>query len=214
MEEEKKGTLDRVELFYLPIFEYKNVIDDNQGDALLEFCMQQDYVSTVEGNSAYTSTSADHNVMSKIPEMGNFFEKLVSDISYQIMRQKSTSFVIPNSWCTKTEKGQMSIPHLHKNYYMSGVLYLQDDCSIEIQNPLFKLNPFIIDVQELTPFTSSSSLFYPQKNSFVMFPAWLEHGIPRWEKDEDRYSIAMNIHPVGQYGLATSSMYIDPNTVK
>ena len=87
-------------------------------------------------------------------------------------------------------------------------------CCIEIQNPLFKLNPFIIDVQELTPFTSSSSLFYPQKNSFIMFPAWLEHGIPKWEKDEDRYSIAMNIHPVGQYGLATSSMYIDPNTVK
>tara|TARA_B100002019_G_C21185271_1_gene555867 strand:+ start:96 stop:740 length:645 start_codon:yes stop_codon:yes gene_type:complete len=214
MEEEKKSTLDRVELFYLPIFEYKNVISDDQASALLEFCMQQDYVSTVDGNSSFTSTSADNNVMSKIPEMGNFFETLVSDISYQIMRQKSTAFAIPNSWCTKTEKGQMSVPHVHKNYYMSGVLYLQDGCCIEMQNPLFKANPFVLDVEELTPFTSQSSLFYPQKNSFVIFPAWLEHGIPRWERDEDRYSIAMNIHPVGHYGLATSSMYIDPNTVK
>jgi len=214
MEEEKKGTLDRVELFYLPIFEYKNVIDDDQAEVLLSFCMQQDYTSTVGGNSAFTSNSADNDVMSKIPDMRNFFEKLVGDISYQIMRQKSTEFAIPNSWCTKTEKGQMSISHVHKNFYMSGVLYMQDDCCIEIQNPLFKLNPYIIDVQELTPFTSQSSMFYPEKNSLIIFPAWLEHGIPRWEKDEDRYSIAMNIHPVGQYGIALSSMYIDPETVK
>ncbi len=212
MEEEKKGTLDRVELFYLPIFEYKNVISDEQADVLLQFCMQQDYVSTVAGHSTFTSTSADTDVMSKIPEMSGFFTKLVGDISYQIMRQTSTEFAIPNSWCTKTEHGQMSTPHLHKNYYMSGVLYMQDDCCIELQNPLFKLNPFILDVDELTPFTSQSSLFYPQKNSFILFPAWLEHGIPRWDKHEDRYSIAMNIHPVGQYGLTTSRMYIDPST--
>ena len=208
MEEERIGTLERVDLFYLPFFEYKNVLDEEQCSKLLEFCKEHDYVDTVAGKDSYAQYSADTNVIEKVPEMKGFFEKLVSDVSYQIMRQASTEFTINNSWCTKTEKGQSTVAHVHKNFYMSGVLYLQEGCAIEFKNPMFEKNPFLIEVEEVTPFTCGSSVHYPEKGSFILFPAWLEHGIPEWKGDETRYSIAMNIHPKGLYGLATSKMYV------
>ena len=210
MEEEnvRTGTLERVDLFYLPMFLYNNVLADEQCEALLDFCKEQEYESTVGEDSRFTSISTDTDVISKIPDMREFFEKLVDDISYQVMKQQPQAFTIQNSWCTKTEKGQSSMPHVHKNYYMSGILYLQDNCSLELHNPLWDKNNYVFDVTELTPYTCYTSLVNPPKGSFLLMPAWMYHGIPKWGGDDPRYSIAMNIHPTGEYGLQTSRMYV------
>ena len=44
-------------------------------------------------------------------------------------------------------------------------------------------------------------------------PSWMLHEIPEWTKEEDRYSIAMNIHPVGEYGTDTSYIEIPKSNI-
>ena len=51
-------------------------------------------------------------------------------------------------------------------------------------------------------------MIHPPKNSLLIMPSWMLHEIPEWKKEEDRYSIAMNIHPVGEYGTDTSYIEI------
>ena len=205
------GTLERIDPFHLPIFQYKNAISDEQCAALREMCAMQTYQSSVpdyhgdEKVKGATQVSIDKQLLHRIPDMKEHFELLIQDISRQILRQNSEGFEIKSSWSTKSEKGQGSPMHMHKNYYMAGVLYLQDDNDLVIESPYWTQSHFLFPVYQQSPFTSNSALINSPKNSFLLMPAWMKHEIPVWQKDdEDRYSIAMNFHPIGDYGLETS----------
>jgi len=208
---EREGTLERVDPFYLPIFQYHNCIDDEQCDILKSFCQNQTYkpsVSSVdlgdEKSKASTHVSVDKTVLNNIPDMKEHFELLFQDISVQVMKQNSNGFEIKSSWCTRTRKGQGSPLHLHKNYYMAAVLYLQDDNDLVIESPYWMNSHFLFPLYEQSPYTCNSTLIRSPKNSMLIMPAWIKHEIPIWQGSETRYSIAMNIHPIGEYGLETS----------
>ena len=91
---------------------------------------------------------------------------------------------------------------------MSGVLYLQDDNRIMLQNPLFDKSHFLFSVKEQSPYTCTTTLIAPPKNSFLLLPAYLFHQIPPYEKDDVRYSLVMNYHPIGTYGYEASSITV------
>ena len=206
-----EGILERVDPFHLPIFQYKDAINDEQCAALIKMCEQHQYAPSVpahpgmeEKSRMSTGVSLDKTVLNRIPDMKEHFEILLQDISRQIFRQNSEGFEIKSSWCTKTEKGQGSPLHMHKNYYMAGVLYLQEDNDLIIECPHWMNSHFLFPVYQQSPYTSNSALINSPKNCFLLMPAWMKHEIPVWQKDEVRYSIAMNFHPIGDYGLETS----------
>jgi len=205
-----EGTLERVDPFHLPIFQYLNAINDEQCEALREMCVQQTYESSLqdyhgeEKKSKATEISIDKQLLHRIPDMKQHFELLLQDISFQIMRQNSEGFEIKSSWSTKTKTGQASALHMHKNYYMAGVLYLQEDNNLVIECPHWMNGHFLFPVYQQSPYTCNSTMISSPKNSLLLMPAWMKHEIPVWEGEEDRYSIAMNFHPVGEYGLETS----------
>ena len=205
------GVLERVDPFYLPIFQYKNAINDEQCEALRKLCEAQKYAPSVapspgkEVESARsTQVSVDKVLLHNIPDMKEHFELLIQDISFQVMKQNSQGFDIKSSWCTKTEKGQGSPLHLHKNYYLAAILYLQDDNNLIVESPYWMNHQFLFPVYEQSPYTCNSTLIASPKNSLLIMPAWMKHEIPIYDGDEIRYSIAMNIHPTGEYGLETS----------
>ena len=210
MTERVEGILERLDPFHLPIFLYQNAINDEQCAALREFCEQQTWGPSVpdtvgkENSDRSTRVSIDKDVLRGIPDMKEHFEILVQDISRQLLCQNSDGFSVKSSWVTKTSKGQGSPLHLHKNYYMAGILYLQDDNILILENPFWDKSNFVFPIYKQTPYTCTSASIQPPKNSFLLFPAYMKHEIPVWDKDEDRYSIAMNIHPIGDYGLETS----------
>ena len=108
------GTLERIDPFHLPIFQYKNAISDEQCAALREMCAMQTYQSSVpdyhgeEKVKGATQVSIDKQLLHRIPDMKEHFELLIQDISRQILRQNSEGFEIKSSWSTKSEKGQGS----------------------------------------------------------------------------------------------------------
>ena len=211
MEVEKiEGTLTRVDPFFLPMFQYKNAINDDQCAALIKMCEKQDYHPTVsteygeEASKLSTDVSVDKKILHGIPDMKEHFELLIQDISIQVLKQVSQGFEIKSSWTTRTKKGQYSKPHLHKNYYLSAILYLQEDNNLVLRCPWWEKGNFLFPVHEQSPYTCENTRITSPKNSLLILPSWVMHEIPLWQKDEIRYSIAMNIHPVGEYGLSTS----------
>ena len=205
-----EGTLTRVDPFYLPMFLYENAVNDIQSEALVKMCAEQEYHPSIlpeygeEEAKLSTGISVDKKVLHSIPDMKKHFELLIQDISFQVLRQNSEGFEIKSSWTTKTEKGQSSRMHLHKNYYFSAILYLQEDNNLVLKCPWWDKGSFLFPVYQQSPYTCDSTLVSAPKNSLLILPSWVMHEIPKWQKDEIRYSIAMNIHPVGEYGVSTS----------
>lgn len=210
MTEERTSTLERVDPFYLPIFLYKDAITDEQCDALRQYADAiEDWGSCIEGNDNAMHLCYDKDVMSHMSDMKFHFEALMQDISTQVMRQITEGFAIRSSWFTRTRKGEVSTMHNHKNYYMSGVLYLQDDNRLVIQNPHFEKTHFVFGVQDQSPYTCFSTMIYAPKNSLLIMPAYMFHQVPTWDKDDEvRYSLAMNFHPIGHYGIDASSITV------
>jgi hypothetical protein len=210
MTQERTSTLERLDPFHLPIFLYYDAITDEQCDILREFCDSIDTWGTcIDGNDNAMHLSGDKNILSRMPEMKFHFEALMQDISTQVMKQVSEKFEIRTSWVTKTEKGQVSSMHNHKNFYMAGVLYLQDDNYLMVKNPYFDLSHFMFSITEQSAYTCNTTLLHAPKNSFILMPSYLFHQVPSWEKDDIvRYSIAMNFHPVGTYGVDTSLLTV------
>jgi len=207
--EQREIAIDRVEPFYVPMFIHPDAITDDQCDQIIHFCEKLDYKSANPGFMNSMELSIDHDIMSSMPELKEYLEDVIGNISSFIMKQVHEGFEIRSSWATRGRMGEGVNVHSHKNYYMAGVLYLQDDSEIIVENPLTIFNNYVFELTEKTPYTCGSSTIVAPKNSFLLMPAYINHQVPSWTKDDTiRYSIAMNIHPVGTYGLDTSLMTV------
>jgi len=207
--EQREIAIDRVEPFYVPMFIHPDAITDDQCDQIIHFCEKLDYQSANPGSINCMEISINHDVMSLMPELKEYLEAVIGNISSLIMKQVHEGFEIRTSWATRGRVGEGVNPHSHKNYYMAGVLYLQDDSEIIVENPLVAFNHYLFALTEKTPYTCASSTIIPPKNSFLLMPSYIKHQVPIWTKDDTiRYSIAMNIHPVGTYGPDTSAMTV------
>ena len=207
----KETTVERVDPFHLPIFQFNDVISDEQCDALIGMCEGQEWESSAKdqpSSNKFSSISIDHHILDRIPDMKEFFELFVQDLSKQVLQQNTEGFNIGTSWCTKTTVGQTTSIHKHTNYYMSGILYLQEDNRLVVENPWTDLKAFHIEPFTINQLTCNSAMIRTNKNSMLLLPAWLKHSVPLYDREEPRYSIVMNFYPVGEYGTQTSSITV------
>jgi len=50
--------------------------------------------------------------------------------------------------------------------------------------------------------------FLPEPKSIILFPSFLNHKVMPNETNKDRYSIAFNIIPKGEFGDTTMKLYL------
>ena len=119
-------------------------------------------------------------------------------------------FKMTTSWFTKTEKGQESNYHNHKNSYISCVLYTNvDDISGNISfinykdDKMFQLNPF-----EYNSFNSESIRIKPTNGMIIFFPSEVHHKININESYISRLSLACNFIPLGDIQDPSSDSYL------
>jgi len=196
--------LTRIEPYYTPIFLYQDVISEEECIQLRNYCDQQEYLPSVLGSENSLNYSINQNILEDFTDLKEYFEGLVQNVSVNAIKQVTEGFEIKQSWITKTLSGGASPFHSHKNYYMAGVLYLQDNNQLIVENPWQNLSAFAFEPIEQTAFNCLNSVITMPSRSILLMPAHLKHQVPPWQGTDVRYSITMNIHPVGTYGVPSA----------
>tara|TARA_R100000030_G_C3206760_1_gene112287 strand:- start:43 stop:669 length:627 start_codon:yes stop_codon:yes gene_type:complete len=159
-----------------------------------------------------TLISNRHRVLEKYPQLK---QRLFEEFYYfknEVMRWHNTDFQIVTSWLTKTEKGQTSQMHCHKNSFYSGVLYfdtIENVAPIEFYDLSVNSRSWSINdvpLEEINALNAESWQLSPGKNDLIFFPSHLYHRIKNHQSDQTRYSLAFNIIPVGIIGKSDSQV--------
>ena len=193
------------DLFIIPLI--RVVVNENT------FELEDDNNRTILSNNDFfldnrgEQKNKDFRVLENYPNTKNILLKYIRSSLNKL--GYVSEFDISTSWCTESSKGDFSAAHNHKNSWFSAVYYYGDydenSGKFFIQNPLSDLTGFMDRVNHYNKFNRGETVIPPQKKHMIIFPSYLKHGISPHKSDLTRYSLAMNIVPVGIYGQYDST---------
>ena len=147
--------------------------------------------------STYGSISEDTYILDNencIP-LKNFILKNLETYAKQVLAYKFNSLAVTQSWVSIKEPNEKHTFHRHPNSLISGVFYWQDPPFEEItfKRPT-KLSHFEIDRDPSIESNYAWDLHYfqPLKNTLILFPSDLEHGVQENSYSKNRKCLAFN----------------------
>lgn len=185
---------------------YENVDVDNE--KIISYLKNLDYYSIGFGEHQYEKVNDENAITASTREMyvlntnNKLKQQFIKIIEEGIKQFGYTNEVdIETSWGTLTRKNGYSEFHHHPNYWLSAVYYPSGEGKIEFLRP--QIVPHSMkDIQHFT--INNSCIHTVKKGDLIVFPSYLRHRIYYYKGEEDRYSIAMNINPVGKIGFGDS----------
>jgi uncharacterized protein (TIGR02466 family) len=163
------------------------------------------YYKSLKYNKASTSSSMSDNmsVLSKTPEIKKEIELSCNHFINEVLSM-DCSYHIYNSWFTLTKPGHDSDSHVHTNSWLSGVYYPQQNNGFNINFYNDFHNFYITKIKEYGIYNSRYFTINPKKNQLILFFSNLRHQICKNESNENRYSLAFNVLPKGDFGVGDS----------
>tara|TARA_B100000427_G_C15271949_1_gene491436 strand:- start:50 stop:670 length:621 start_codon:yes stop_codon:yes gene_type:complete len=194
-----KNQIEMEELFVIPLV--KVVVQEDTS----ELISNTDFIPGM--NQEFKPKKINYRVLEKYPNTKNILLKYIR--SSVKMMGYSSEVDVSTSWCTKVFKGDVGHLHRHKNSWFSALYYYGDydeNCGKFIfTNPLTDLTSFMSNVFSVNEFNRHSKTWLPRKNQLIIFPSYIQHGVSEHLSDLIRYSLAINIVPVGTYGRSDST---------
>jgi len=112
-------------------------------------------------------------------------------------------FKILNSWSTKTPPEHYSHEHSHPHSFLSAVYYPSYSKHFKITflkndgiDTFFNLEP-----TEYNLFNSKIWTINPELGTLIIFPSTLKHKIEPNYENEDRFSLAFCVNPIGKFSI-------------
>ena len=131
-------------------------------------------------------------------ELQNQIVDKIAEYKNEILRYESTEFKITKSWATRTDVDGYSLPHCHTNSLLSAVYYPTEGSNLIFTS--YQKREIEIMPSEYNIWNSTDIFITPEENLLVIFPSNVWHFIKKNETGKTRYSIAMNIMPIGNIG--------------
>ena len=182
-------------LFSMPLMAMSLDIDNNK---LLKHIKNTTYRSSINSDECYASKSVKILENKKLKKEKEIFLKAIKE--YLKLLGYTQGFKILNSWSTKVKSNYESQPHVHTNTWISGVYYTQDNSSIQFLKNWSNTSFFNLEFNSSTNIYSSTKWdVHVKKNTLLIFPSELQHKIKKNMLKEDRYSLAFNVLPVGNF---------------
>jgi len=186
---------------------YQLNINENK---LKKFIKKLNFTKTIHShnNEANTFVSKETGVLNNFIELKN---KIISccDDYLKNKFKLNVDIKIIDSWATMTKKNGYSQKHFHTHSFLSGVFYpfLKEDAKIKFYRR------YVSDFWELLPEeyninNSDSFVMNVKTNDLIIFKSYLQHEIVKYNGENNRYSIAFNVIPVGNLGSQTSKLFI------
>ena len=194
-----KNQIEMEDLFVIPLV---NMVVQEDTSELIS---NTDFIPGMR--QEFKPKKINYRVLEKYPNTKNILLKYIR--SSVKMMGYSSEVDVSTSWCTKVVKGDVGHLHRHKNSWFSALYYYGDydeNCGKFIfTNPLTDLTSFMSNVSSVNEFNRHSTTWLPKKNQLIIFPSYIQHGVSEHLSDLIRYSLAINIVPVGTYGRSDST---------
>ena len=148
--------------------------------------------------------SKNTNILSILTDGDSIKEKFKNLIKDSLKDMGiNQDFEIQNSWSTLVKSNGFSEIHYHANYWLSAVYYpsgtLEDNIKIEFSRP--QIIPWDVTNNPIDSFFFNNKCKQiVKKGDLIVFPSYLKHRIFYYFGNLDRYSVAMNIVPIGKIG--------------
>jgi hypothetical protein len=140
--------------------------------------------------------------------LANFIMDCFKDFATNVMRYKYEELQFAQSWVTHKLPGQFHKAHTHPNTLLAGVFYYDTqpgDAAIcfskdfaAIGRPY--LEPSLLDDFQQHPFSQEEMYFIPQRNSFIIFPSFVTHGVPPNTTNRVRKALGVNVLTKSTFG--------------
>jgi hypothetical protein len=157
-------------------------------------------------NRSLCFISKNKNIIEELIYLKN---EIYIQIKYylNVIMKFKMNFQFTSSWATKTEPEGYSQKHLHANSFLSGVYYPKGNKDFNIKFWKKPLNQWNIETFESNFFNAQWYSFnINSDNTLIIFPSDLNHSIEKNLSNENRYSLAFNILPLGEIGSADSKV--------
>lgn len=106
------------------------------------------------------------------------------------------SIELTGCWANISPPGDSHRPHTHPNNYLSGVYYVQTPDganTISFDDPRPQTNIIAPVTSEITNENAGQIHITTREGLLILFPAWLQHQVPRNKSQQARISVAFNI---------------------
>jgi len=125
-----------------------------------------------------------------------FAQELVKHVSIYARQlgcppSKVSEFKIVQSWMTNTSPGEYAHTHNHGSVDISGAYYYKTnghDGSITFMNPVAQFSTYLLE------HVPNDVSYAPENGKIILFPGWLDHGVPENKTSDDRISVSFNIN--------------------
>ena len=204
----KKLQANLISLFANPVMIAKETFDmDEETKKYIENLPKQP--NRGGGGNLYTQ---DTYILedSKLKKLKDYVSNYINFYFYELMSVNKTrcQIYITQSWFNYNKKETKHHPHSHPNSIISGVFYLDDNqapITFHRENRTINLDLMLNDFNE---FNSSNYSISTKKNTLIMFPSKLTHGVQSNESEKERISLSFNTYVKGDMGSISDLNYL------
>ena len=191
---EKNINVINYKAFPTIISEFKYDMIDEEHDIVIK------ELNNVEKKSDELIIQTNDTLGELIPEFSKQVFNISKGLFKEVYKYKYDKIQITGMWANKLVKGDIHPPHTHSNNILSGVYYLESDETAGIQffDPRPQAHSLFPNIEESVFENSGMLQFNSTKGHGIIFPAWLQHWVPK--TNNDRISISWNILLRGDYG--------------
>lgn len=140
--------------------------------------------------------------------LSQWIKNCFREYALELMRYKFEDIVLSQSWLTYKEPGQFHKVHTHPNTLLAGVFYYDyepGDASIVFSKNTSSyhrpyLEPSLHDDYQQHLYAQDEAYFTPQKNTLIIFPSWVSHGVPPNRTNKVRKALGVNALTKGTLG--------------
>ena len=148
--------------------------------------------------------SEDLNILKKYADLNKEISKAVDATLDEILMLKHVNYRIFSSWLTKAAPKAFSDSHAHSNSWLSGVYYPKGDPGFSIKFFHDHKTQFHTPTIKSNIYNSNEWTIIPEDNYLILFFSQLRHKIMANQATKDRFSLAFNILPKGEFGTIDS----------
>lgn len=149
-------------------------------------------------------TSKDNNLFDRkeLKDLAKFCQESVASYLKEIYAPKNdVTLRFTQSWANYTNPGQFHHKHEHPNSFVSGVLYINADPTVD--RIYFYRNGYQqikLPTENFNLYNSDSWWFEVGTTDLMIFPSSLTHMVETTKSDQTRISISFNTFPKGYVG--------------